>query len=532
MKKRISTLLCLSLLFGLCGCNSVTPMPVSESSIDEVTSISSFITSEERIPSITLSEHEVSLITDNSVTVSFKTKNYRGNVEVINSNSDVCGARVEKKDLIIDGLQEGTAVITLVAGEASDQITVTVEQRVVSFRQHVYSSHARNGIWCPFETNAQYNNIDISIIDIDVQNPQISAYVEPSQKAIYVECHTVCTFKLKISSRNAYDLASFNFYVTPWPEAARQYDGKKLVIRDENYNLPHVCATLIPHFDEQFFEINFIFLRSHFKDNSHPKSRRVKSLLPIVTLLLCCFAAHAQSGEEHSRMDFYGYVVTADSLHPIRNTHIISKLAHYGTITNHQGKFHIQARQVDTLWVSCVGYQRRLVAIDSTLSSADTLVIRLRPETITLREVTVLPFTNYETFKEMLITMPSIETPDEIKRLNDDLDDLWLSRPPVGNGMFTVTASPIQYLYDKYNKSARRQATLLRNRRMYNEVLREQGRTDELLPDSLDFAINYKMYELDEAAEAKKNKDEFDTTNVVGKVKPMVPRRKYIRIGN
>ena len=231
-------------------------------------------------------------------------------------------------------------------------------------------------------------------------------------------------------------------------------------------------------------------------------------------------------------MDFYGYVVTADSLHPIRNTHVISKLAHYGTITNHQGKFHIQARQVDTLWVSCVGYQRRLVAIDSTLSSADTLVIRLRPETITLREVTVLPFTNYETFKEMLITMPSIETPDEIKRLNDDLDELWLSRAPVGNGMVTVTASPIQYLYDKYNKSARRQATLLRNRRMYNEVLREQGRTDELLPDSLDFAINYKMYELDEAAEARNNKDGLDTSNVVGKVKPMVPRRKYIRLGN
>lgn len=255
MKNKTSLFLCLSLLLGLCGCNSVTPIPVRESSIDEVNS-SSTISSEERVPSITLSQHEVSLITDNSVTVSFKTKNYRGNVEVVNSNSDVCEARVEKKDLIIDGLQEGTAVITLVAGEATDQITVTVEQRVVSFRQHVYSSHARNGIWCPFETNAQYNNIDISIIDIDVQNPQISAYVEPSQKAIYVECHTVCTFKLKISSRNAYDLASFNFYVTPWPEAARQYDEKKLVIRDENYNLPHVCATLIPHFDEQFFEID------------------------------------------------------------------------------------------------------------------------------------------------------------------------------------------------------------------------------------------------------------------------------------
>lgn len=256
-------------------------------------------------------------------------------------------------------------------------------------------------------------------------------------------------------------------------------------------------------------------------------------MLFILTFVLCSITAFAQSEDEpkQKRVDFYGYVVTADSLHPIRNTHVISKLAHCGTITDRQGKFHIQARQIDTLWVSCVGYTRRLVALDSTLTSSDTLVIRLRPETITLREVTVLPFSNYEGFKEFLITMPSIETPDEIKRMYDDLDELWLSRVPVGNGKPTITANPIQYLYDKYNASARRQATLRRNRRMYNEVLREQGRTDEILPDSLDFAIDYKMYELDDAAEARKNKNDLDTTNVVGKVKPMVPKKKYIRFG-
>jgi len=246
----------------------------------------------------------------------------------------------------------------------------------------------------------------------------------------------------------------------------------------------------------------------------------VKRLLVILALLSCFAAAFAQSEDEpkRKRVDFYGYVVTADSLHPIRNTHVISKMAHCGTITNQQGWFHIQAQQIDTLWVSCVGYARRLVTIDPAITSVDTLVIRLYPETITLREVTVLPFSNYEDFKQMLITMPSIETPDEIKRLNDDLDELWLSRIPAGNGKLTVTASPIQYLYDRYNKSARRQATLLRNRRMYNEVLREQGRTDELLPDSLDFTVYYNMYELDEAAEANKPK-------------AMVPRKKYIRLG-
>ena len=148
----------------------------------------------------------------------------------------------------------------------------------------------------------------------------------------------------------------------------------------------------------------------------------------------------------------------------------------------------------------------------------DTLLIALRSDTIMLREVVVMPFYDYETFKEMLITMPSIETPRELQRLEEDLDNLWMNRAPAGNGMVTVTANPIQFLYDKYNKSARRQAKLLRNRRMYNEVLREQGRTDELLPDSLDYPINYSVFELDEAAETGD--------------KPMVPRKKkYIKLG-
>jgi hypothetical protein len=127
--------------------------------------------------------------------------------------------------------------------------------------------------------------------------------------------------------------------------------------------------------------------------------------------------------------------------------------------------------------------------------------------------------------------MPTIETPRELQRLEEELDDLWLSRLPAGNGMVTVTANPIQFLYDKYNKTARTQAKLLRNRRMYNEVLREQGRTDELLPDSLDYPINYSIFQLDEAAETQKYKNELDTINRVGKDKPMVPRKKYIRLG-
>ena len=100
----------------------------------------------------------------------------------------------------------------------------------------------------------------------------------------------------------------------------------------------------------------------------------------------------------------------------------------------------------------------------------------------------------------MIIDMPSKPVPREIQRLNEELAGMKSGRERnkyanFENGGFT--ASPIQYLYDKYNASARRQRLLLRNRRMFNEVLREQGRTDELLPDSLDYSVDYRYYDFD-----------------------------------
>lgn len=245
---------------------------------------------------------------------------------------------------------------------------------------------------------------------------------------------------------------------------------------------------------------------------------RLKQLLFILALMLCFLGAMAQHNYETNkeRVAYNGYIYMGDTMQPIRNTHVISKMAHCGTISDQSGRFHILARPVDTLWISCIGFSRQLIPVDSTMVEKD-LLIRLLPDTITLREVTILPFSNYETFKEILISMPSIEPLDELKRLKDDLDEMWMSRVPAGNGKVTISASPIQYLYDKYNKSARRQAKLLRNRRMFNDVLREQGRTDELLPDSLDHAINYNPFELDEKIETNE--------------KALVPKKKYVRFG-
>lgn len=228
--------------------------------------------------------------------------------------------------------------------------------------------------------------------------------------------------------------------------------------------------------------------------------KRFLLIIVLLTFVLKAFSQGDDALELRNRIPILGKIVASDSLQPIRNTHVISKMAHCGTISNREGVFFIPAKPVDTLWVSCIGYSRRLIPVDSTMISIDTMLIVLRPDTITLKEVSVFPFYDYKTFKQMIIDMPSKPVPREIQRLNDELAGMKTGqkRNPyfnLENGGFT--ASPIQYLYDQYNASARRQKKLLRNRKMFNEILREQGRTDELLPDSLDYSVDYHIYDED-----------------------------------
>ncbi len=229
----------------------------------------------------------------------------------------------------------------------------------------------------------------------------------------------------------------------------------------------------------------------------------MKRFLLIAVLLflgLRLFAQEQETLDLEKRLPILGKIVTSDSLLPVRNTHVISKMGHCGTISNREGYFLIPAKTVDTLWVSCIGYSRRLIPVDSTMADTDTLQIVLHRDTITLKEVTIFPFYDYATFKQMIIDMPSKPVPREIQRLNEELAGMRSGKkrnPYFNMENMGFTASPIQYLYDHYNPSVRRQNKLLRNRRMFNEILREQGRTDELLPDSMDYTIEYLFYQYD-----------------------------------
>ena len=58
-----------------------------------------------------------------------------------------------------------------------------------------------------------------------------------------------------------------------------------------------------------------------------------------------------------------GCIVSADSLVPIPQAHILSELSHFGTTSDFDGKFSIQTRRIDTLRISCIGFVTKLIPI-------------------------------------------------------------------------------------------------------------------------------------------------------------------------
>ena len=193
------------------------------------------------------------------------------------------------------------------------------------------------------------------------------------------------------------------------------------------------------------------------------------------------------SNAQNDRQLIYGLIMSSDSLEPLYSTHIISKMTRLGTISDYDGYFHIYIHQPDTLWVSNLGFKRMLVAIDSTIINNDSILVLLERDTTQLDEVEVTAFYDYRTFKHLIATMPTKQSPD-FNTISEELTKSLIGiKPREDKSIPVVSASPIQALYDAYNKKSRRERRLLRNRLEYNEILRSQGRYDELLPDSLEF---------------------------------------------
>ena len=187
----------------------------------------------------------------------------------------------------------------------------------------------------------------------------------------------------------------------------------------------------------------------------------MKRLLIISAILCCGLSLKAQN--KYSTLK--GEIVSADSLTPIPQAHILSELSHYGTTSDFNGKFQMPTKGIDTLRISSVGFETLYIHINHDSIDANNFRILLQRDTILLDEIDVTPYYNFSTVKEIVRTAP-IEKPFIIKGVNDNIEKVLYQKPkkiPDDKGIL----SPIQTLYNRFNKKERLKQKLERNKRKY-----------------------------------------------------------------
>lgn len=187
----------------------------------------------------------------------------------------------------------------------------------------------------------------------------------------------------------------------------------------------------------------------------------MRRLLIIVLFLSYCISLHAQN----RYLPLKGKVVSADSLSPIPNVHILSEVSYYGTTSDFNGRFSMLVRKNDTLKISSVGFVTEIINVNYDSINVNNFEIVMQRDTIMLQEIDVFPYLDNHTVERIIRQIP-IEEPFIIKGTNENIETVLYQKPkkiPDDKGVL----SPIQTLYNRFNKKARFKRKLERNRKKY-----------------------------------------------------------------
>ena len=168
-----------------------------------------------------------------------------------------------------------------------------------------------------------------------------------------------------------------------------------------------------------------------------------------------------------------GSIVSADSLAPIPQAHILSELSHFGTTSDFDGKFSIQTRRIDTLRISSVGFVTQYTHINHDSFDANNFRITLQRDTIVLDEIDIIPYYNFSTVKEIVSTAPIVTPMHVVKEIdiNTNVQNYYYNKtkdlPKTRNTWTIVFYNPIKKTYNRFNKKERLKRKLERNRKKY-----------------------------------------------------------------
>lgn len=197
-------------------------------------------------------------------------------------------------------------------------------------------------------------------------------------------------------------------------------------------------------------------------------------------LLILVFCALKITAQEECFI-VKGRIFSEDSLTAIPYVNIVSELSTYGTTTNLEGWFLIKSKIIDTLWVSCVGFERQRVPVDKDNLSGKELIIKLIRKDIVLDSVEIYPWPDYRTLLKTFSETP-LKKPFFVPGISKIGDEKQIYKTPVKDPPAS-TINPISLIYKKFNKTARFKRKLARTRRQFNREMERLGADSLMIPE-------------------------------------------------
>ncbi len=144
-----------------------------------------------------------------------------------------------------------------------------------------------------------------------------------------------------------------------------------------------------------------------------------------------------------------GEIMTGDSV-VVPYVNIIILNRYKGTIADRYGKFSFVCNENDTLIFSRIGFKSKYYIVPETNETEVKKVVIMERDTVYLKEVTVLPWKNYEEFKHAVLTTNPPQTAKEKAENNLNLMALQMWYEDEVLDIPNATAAYKNYLYKEF----------------------------------------------------------------------------------
>lgn len=175
---------------------------------------------------------------------------------------------------------------------------------------------------------------------------------------------------------------------------------------------------------------------------------------------------------------FAGYTVYEVDSIPVPNVHIVNLTKGTGTVSGADGSFELYVRDLDTLKFSCVGMRDYFIHVNAAILRSDLMVF-MTQDTVFMEEIRISPMPPRRFFRYVFLDtkLPQPE-PTEL-----NLGPLFKSDPGNVPPAGIQFGGPVQALYNAFNKKARLDRKLRRNRKKYAKYLVPEVGDSLLYPD-------------------------------------------------